>query len=139
MRQAVHKPCTGIAPGIALNRKGIIKKKVTSQASLELAVALIGVALFFVGIIRIWVWSNSTIIHRTPAYNNTRVVAGSSNPGFWKVYTPKELTEDWVFEGNASSDSAAAAHTPGAPTNAPFAGWCVGGDCSEASANHVGE
>ena len=104
-------------------------KNIVSQVILELVVVLVAVTLFFVGIIRIWVWSNSTIVHRVPAYNNTRIAAGSTNPGFWKVYSPKELTEGWVFRGDSSAGSGPVEYTPGAPTNVPFAGWCVSGNC----------
>ena len=110
-------------------------KNVASQVILELVVALMGVILFFVGITRIWVWSNSKIVGRLPAYNNTRLAAGSSNPGFWGnsknpgVYTPKQLTENWVFSGNASAGSPPIAHTPSASTNVPFASRCVTANC----------
>jgi len=136
----------GLLYGIPQNNRkgpfyfgGVNRKQRASQASLELVVALIAVTMLFVGITRIWVWSKSIIIHRVPAYNNTRVAAGSSNPGFWKVYTPKELTDEWVFKGNPYAGSDPIVHTPGSPTSTPFAGWCVGGDCGgEASAKHVG-
>lgn len=85
---------------------------------MELVVGFITVILFFIGVARIWTWSNAQMVGRTPAYNQTRIAAGNTHPGFWGptgqegVYTPKELTDEWVFRGNPSPGAAATINHP---------------------------
>ena len=118
-------------------------KRVSAQATLELVIAFIGVMLFFTGIVRLWVWSDSKIVGRTPAYNQTRLDAGNEYPGFWGdsnegVYTPKELTDEWVFKGDASQGANPQNHFPqGLPRRLPFASWCVDGNCSSSASSSV--
>jgi len=90
-------------------------KKIQAQSSLELAVAFVTVMAFFVGMVRIWSWSNTQMVARVPAYNSSRVAAGSTHPGAWPVYTPSKLTDEWVFGGNKGSGLVGATNTPTGP------------------------
>lgn len=102
-------------------------RRVNSQMSLELAVVFVSAALFFFGITRVWVWSNSQLVGRTPAYNRSRLAAGSSNPGFWGqnnegVYTPKELNDEWIFAANPYAGDPGGVHLPGSSTRLGYYG-----------------
>jgi len=103
-------------------------KRANSQVVIELVVGFIVIVLFFLGASRIWVWSNAQVVGRSPAYKESRISAGNTHPGFWGntgeegVYTPKELTDGWVFGEDASSGSSAVVNIPnsGNPTKLNF-------------------
>ena len=75
------------------------KQGLRAQVTLETVIMWLMTFLFIFGVVRLWVWSNAQIAYRQPAYEGTRVTAGSSSPGENWNYTPKELTDDWVFNG----------------------------------------
>ena len=84
-------------------------KRRVSQAGLEMVVLFTSAIVFFIGITRMWVWSNGQVVGRTVAYHASRLEAGTTHPGFWGasdegVYTPKEITEEWVFSGNSAAE-----------------------------------
>lgn len=65
---------------------------------------LVAAMLFFLGIWRISLWYNNELAERQPAYQESRVEAGSkdydddSQP-VWPVYSRRPLTDNWVVEG----------------------------------------
>ena len=80
----------------------ILKNKragLCGQVIVELMIIFLVVSVFIIGVVRLWVWSNSHFANRQPAYEETRLSAGSSEPGRSWDYTPGELTDDWVFKG----------------------------------------
>ena len=74
-----------------------------AQVSLEIAIIFISIVLFLLGVIRIWVWSQSQLIGRQKSFNSTRVEAGTVEkedeikPLVWPVYKPQKLEEKWVI------------------------------------------
>jgi len=75
-----------------------------AQAMLEVTlIFIVGLYLFF-GIMGMWLWGDKQLAQRQPAYNSTRVQAGTIEPGedskkplVWPVYTPEELSANDVF------------------------------------------
>lgn len=73
-----------------------------SQAMLEVTlIFIVGLYLFF-GIMGVWLWGDKQLAQRQPAYNSTRVQAGSLASSddkdlVWPVYTPEELSANDVF------------------------------------------
>lgn len=76
-----------------------IKRSLSAQVSLEMVIMFVMAVILIAGVIRMWVWSNAQIAGRQPAYEGSRLAAGSGAPGCGWGYTPKALTEDWVFRG----------------------------------------
>jgi len=70
-----------------------------AQVTLESALAFIALIMLLYGSVNIWLWFNRNLAERQPPYNQTRVAAGSSNPGQWPVSSQRPITESWVFEG----------------------------------------
>lgn len=69
--------------------------KTRGQAVLEVAIVLIVIMMFFFGIVHIWLWANRQFPERQVAYNNSRIIAGTSGPIhllMWPVYKPARLT-----------------------------------------------
>ena len=58
------------------------------QASLEMAVALVGMMLLLFGSLQVFVWINGRVIQRQMDYEATRVTAGST--------TPSQASEIWT-------------------------------------------
>ncbi len=59
------------------------KLLLSGQASLEMTAALIGVLLLFAGSLRVFLWVADRLISRQQYYEQTRVAAGSAQPGLW--------------------------------------------------------
>jgi len=90
-------------------------KKHKAQVFIETTLFFVATILLLLMVIRVWVWSNNQIAARQPAYNHSRVEAGTVAPpdraapliwvvenearGDRRVYTPERLTRDWVFRG----------------------------------------
>lgn len=73
-----------ILPGLRLN------KGYQGQASIEFSLAFIIALLFLVLTARVFVWFGGSMLRRQIAYENSRVEAGSTNPGKGDFYkTPK--------------------------------------------------
>lgn len=75
-------------------------KAIKGQSMLEVCIILIILVLFLAGVMKIWLWSNNQIVKRQSEYNLTRVEAGTAMDDYtlvWPVYTPEELTEDYVL------------------------------------------
>ena len=76
----------------------LIKDK-KAQVTLEAALTFVALVRLLYGSMNIWLWFNRNLAERQPPYNQTRVAAGSSNPGQWPVSRQRPLTEQWVFQG----------------------------------------
>ncbi|MCM8800167.1 MAG: hypothetical protein NC900_05530 [Candidatus Omnitrophica bacterium] len=65
---------------------------IRGQVTLELTVALIVTILFLIGITKIFVWLNQTMVERQQAYQDTRpkTTAGVTKDKI-NFYTPKKL------------------------------------------------
>ncbi len=80
-----------------------LKKNNNAQASLEVSIIFVLAIIFFLGIIRIWIWGNAQFSNRQVAYRRTRVEAGTVEnetevrPLYWPVYKPKTLSEEWAI------------------------------------------
>lgn len=75
------------------NRSRQVKTK--GQAVLEVAIVLIVIMVFLFGIVHIWLWANKQFPERQVAYNNSRIIAGTSGDIhllMWPVYKPGNLT-----------------------------------------------
>lgn len=86
-----------------------------AQVFIEATLFFVATILLLLMVIRVWVWSNNQMAGRQPAYNDTRVEAGTvalpdqAAPLIWvvedeargdrRVYTPGSLTRGWVFRG----------------------------------------
>lgn len=82
---------------------------------METSLFLVAMTFLLLMLVRIWVWANNQLVGRQQAYNNSRVQAGTAAPsdqpapltwveenairGDSRVYTPEELSRDWVFYG----------------------------------------
>jgi len=55
--------------------------KTTGQASLEMTLAMIGALLLVAAGAKVYLWINERLISRQQAYEASRVVAGSTQPG----------------------------------------------------------
>ena len=79
--------------------------KTRGQVLIESSLFLVVMILLLLLIVRVWVWANNQMAGRQPAYNDTRVEAGTvanlgqAAPLVWEVYEPEELTREWVFNG----------------------------------------
>jgi len=80
-----------------------LRENLSGQVSLELVLGFVLTVIFIAGAIRMWVWSNAQIAGRQPAYEGSRLAAGSGAPGCGWGYTPSELTDDYVFGGSPIS------------------------------------
>ena len=60
---------------------------------------LVAAILLLLGIFRIGLWYNNDLAERQPAFQASRVAAGSSEIGKWPVYARRPLTENWVLKG----------------------------------------
>jgi len=76
-----------------------LREHLSGQVSLELVLGFVLTVIFIAGAIRMWVWSDAQMAGRQPAYEGSRLAAGSGAPGCPWGYTPKALTDDWVFYG----------------------------------------
>jgi len=96
--------------GIKKNRRNHYKK--SGQSILDFVLVFIAVAVLAVGIVRIWVWFNSNYASREVAYQQSRIVAGTPKSSYDEpidigatpdepemIYSPLDLTEEWVFQG----------------------------------------
>ncbi|MDD4907721.1 MAG: hypothetical protein PHJ00_01505 [Candidatus Omnitrophica bacterium] len=81
-----------------MDNSSVIKGK-KAQVTLETALVFVALIMLLYGSVNIWLWFNRNLAERQPPYNQTRVTAGSSNPGQWPVSSQKPLTESWVFQG----------------------------------------
>ncbi|MDD5044362.1 MAG: hypothetical protein PHU91_00740 [Candidatus Omnitrophica bacterium] len=72
-------------------RFGELSKR-KAQSSLEVALVLIGIAVLVTAVARSWSWVNRGMVDRLSSYKNSRVVAGSDNPGVAIDYQGKKLT-----------------------------------------------
>jgi hypothetical protein len=59
------------------------------------------VVVFIAGVTRLWVWSDAQMAGRQPAYEGSRLAAGSDVPGCFWGYTPNPPTDDYVFGGTS--------------------------------------
>lgn len=64
-----------------LTGKVLSKDRRKAQASLELALSLTCALLLLFGSLNLFLWLNRRIVHRQEDYENTRVAAGSNQPG----------------------------------------------------------
>lgn len=94
------------------------RKLKKSQSIIDFAIALIAVAALAVGIVRIWVWFNANYAKRQVGYQQSRLLAagpnrpiddynaptgiGADDAHREQGFQPIDLTEDWVFKGQAS-------------------------------------
>lgn len=60
---------------------------------------LVAAILLLLGIFRIGLWYHNELAERQPAYQASRVAAGSNEIGKWPVYARRPLTENWVLKG----------------------------------------
>ena len=60
---------------------------------------LVAAVLLLLGIFRIGLWYHNELAERQPAYQASRVAAGSNEIGKWPVYARRPLTEKWVLKG----------------------------------------
>lgn len=72
----------------------IFRYKRKAQVSLELALAMFGVVLLFLGCINTFIWLNKVMAIRQEYYDNSRKQAASVTPRA----TPQEVQvdEDWL-------------------------------------------
>lgn len=70
-----------------------------SQSIIETSFMLVAAILLLLGILRISLWYNNDLAERQPAYQASRVAAGSSEIGKWPVYSRRPLAEDWALKG----------------------------------------
>ncbi len=70
-----------------------------AQVTLETALVFVALIMLLYGSVNIWLWFNKNLAQRQPPYNQTRVAAGSSDPGQWPVSSQTPMTESWVFQG----------------------------------------
>jgi hypothetical protein len=84
---------------------------------------LVAAVLFLLGIWRIGLWYNNELAERQPAYQASRVEAGSKDydddpEPVWPVYSRRPLTDNWVVRGEefpspAPEEGAGAGTGPG--------------------------
>ena len=98
-----------------MENSSLIAKKIArkAQSIIETSLVLVAAIIFLLGAFRIGLWYNKELSQRQPAYNATRLAAGSSEPGEWPVYAPGNLTEGWVLEGRNLSIGSQIAGTGG--------------------------
>lgn len=90
-------------------------RQIKSQSIIETSFMLIAAILLLLGIARIGLWYNNELAERQPAYQASRMAAGSSEIGKWPVYSRRPLTENWVLKGeNFPSPQEAAGEGMGA-------------------------
>ena len=63
-----------------------------AQSSLEMAMVLIATTLLVTAVIKSWSWFGENMSKRTNNYNNSRLSAGSSEPGKGADYSQSKLT-----------------------------------------------
>jgi hypothetical protein len=56
----------------------IISRTSRGQVAMEYVLSLLGVVVFFGVILRVWMWTNSTLMRRQHSFQTTRVEAGTS-------------------------------------------------------------
>ena|SRR3989338_7061244 len=99
------------------NSSSINKK---SQSIIETSFMFIAAILLLLGIFRIGLWYHNELAERQPAYQASRVAAGSSEIGKWPVYARRPLTENWVLKGEdfpSAQQAAGGGIGPGRPRN----------------------
>lgn len=74
-------------------------RRIKAQSIVEASLMMAAAITLLLGIVRTGLWYNNELAERQPAYNESRVRAGSSNIGEWPVYSRRPLTEDWVLKG----------------------------------------
>jgi len=110
-----------------------------SQSIVDFAIAFIAIAGLLVGIARTWIWFNANYARRQAAFQTSRLIsAGRERPydtqpkpvnigakpgctGEGCLYTPLNLTEDWVFRGTPSGTVSGANLTGGNIEDPTFA------------------
>ncbi len=69
----------------------------TGQASLELALSVICIFLLLLGALKIFVWVNSRLVTRQELYEESRISAGSDDPG--KQIDDSDFPKLDIFKG----------------------------------------
>lgn len=70
-----------------------------AQVIIETVLVLVAGLTFLLGAFRVGLWYNNDLTQRQPAYQDSRVAAGSNQVGKWPVYARVPLTEDWALRG----------------------------------------
>ncbi len=65
---------------------------VKGQSSLEIALVLVAVLLFLLGMVRIFFWGNTDLIKRQKDYLKSRGIAGT-----WPVHRTSSLSDGNIF------------------------------------------